>query len=307
MNYLQLRSVTGTPQERLFLVSDSCLARLVLRILRRQAQEVIRMKRRANWMLCKSSRLLGTHSLTFLGSLILCSVAASQTFPVIIQSVWHGPQFWVPILISTVTMTIFVEIIPQYLIPQQAIAWGYYCWLVIWGCMWFTCIITFPMGWLLDKLQTKKDRVGIFTNDELQAVIQYHEQSEKRGGKLGQDAARIMRGALKLDSQRLSGDSRKATQPATDEEDVEKADSAVNQGTIVKWDAVKTVDINDTVDEAFIKKVQSWSYSRIPIIGKRPRANEDGRDSEAETWEGRVVFGFLYAKVCSASEDSKAI
>ncbi|KAH6716281.1 hypothetical protein BKA61DRAFT_341098 [Leptodontidium sp. MPI-SDFR-AT-0119] len=262
MNYLQLRSVTGCPQER------------------RQAQEVIRMKRRANWMLC---------------SLILCSVACSQTFPFVIQSVWHGPQFWVPILISTLTMTIFVEIIPQYLIPQQAIAWGYYCWPVIWGCMWTTCLVTYPLGWLLDKSRTKKDRVGIFTNDELQAVIQYHEQSEKRGGKLGQDAARIMLGALKLDSQRLAGYKRQPPQPVRNEKDIEKADSIAGEGIIVKWDAAKTVDIDDTVDEAFIKKVLGWSYSRIPVTGRQPGTN-NGKGSETEGWEGYKVFGFLHVR-----------
>ncbi|KAK0111301.1 hypothetical protein ONS95_001672 [Cadophora gregata] len=262
INYLQLRTVTGTPQER------------------RQAQEVIRMKRRASWMLC---------------SLILCSVACSQTFPFVVQSVWHGPQFWVPVLISTVTMTIFVEIIPQYLIPQQAIAWGYYCWPVIWGCMWATCFITFPLGWLLDKSHAKKDRVGIFTNNELQAVIKYHKQSEKRGGRVGQDAARIMLGALKLDS-RMIGHVQ-SSQSITDEQDIEKADLFFDQSIIVKWDAVKTVDINDTVDEAFIQMVQSWSYSRIPVVRNSAKAtSQDGKDSETKSWEGSRIFGFLHVK-----------
>ncbi|CZT04985.1 uncharacterized protein RCO7_09155 [Rhynchosporium graminicola] len=264
MNYLHLRSVTGTPQER------------------RQVREVLRIRRHTNWMLC---------------SLIICSVACSQTFPFVIQSVWHGPQFWVPLLISTLTMTIFVELIPQYFIPQQAIAWGYYCWPVIWGCMWFTCIITFPVGWLLDKLQTKKDRIGIFTNDELQAVIQYHERSEKRGGKLGQDAARIMMGALKLDAQRLCGNMKKQEhQSVPDEQDIEKMGSAAEDGMIVEWSLVKTVDINETVDEAFVQKVRSWSYSRIPVTGKDPEDIREGENIHTEGWKGNKVFGFIHVK-----------
>ncbi|KAL2065398.1 hypothetical protein VTL71DRAFT_3068 [Oculimacula yallundae] len=262
-NYLHLRSVTGTAQER------------------RQAREILRMKRQANWMLC---------------SLILCSVACSQTFPFVIQSVWHGGEFWVPILISTLTMTIFVEIIPQYFIPQQAISWGYYCWPIIWGCMWFTCILTYPVGWLLDKLQTRQDRIGIFTNDELQAVIQYHESSEKRGGKLGQDAARIMQGALKLDSQRLCGDSKEAARSFPSEQDVEKMGSAADEAMIVDWSSVKTIDINDTVDEAFVQKVQSWSYSRIPVIGKESDIVSEGEKPETESWNGSKVFGFIHVK-----------
>lgn len=163
--------------------------------------------------------------------------------------------------------------------------------------MWTTCLVTYPLGWLLDKSRTKKDRVGIFTNDELQAVIQYHEQSEKRGGKLGQDAARIMLGALKLDSQRLAGYKRQPPQPVRNEKDIEKADSIAGEGIIVKWDAAKTVDIDDTVDEAFIKKVLGWSYSRIPVTGRQPGTN-NGKGSETEGWEGYKVFGFLHVRVC---------
>lgn len=58
-----------------------------------------------------------------------------------------------------------------------------------------------------------------------------------------------------------------------EEQDIEKADVAVTQGIVVKWTSVKSVDIDDVVDAAFIKKIKSWSYSRIPVTGKSQGAH----------------------------------
>ncbi|EKD15663.1 hypothetical protein MBM_06291 [Drepanopeziza brunnea f. sp. 'multigermtubi' MB_m1] len=264
MNYLQLRSVTGSPRDR------------------RRAQKVLYMKKHSTWMLC---------------SLVLVSVACSQTFPFVIQSIYHGSQAWVPILISTLTMAIFVEILPQYIIPKQAVAWGYHCWLIIWGCMWATCVVTWPLAWLLDSIYTKRDKFGVFKNKELGAVIKYHEASAKNGGKLGKDATRIMLGALKLDSQRLDGDVLRTSDSSLDEssQDLEKATSPVSRGVIVKWSAVKTVNIKDIVDEAFITKVKSWSYSRIPVVGGPPLVTDENGIMR-DPWEDNQIFGFLHVK-----------
>lgn len=168
--------------------------------------------------------------------------------------------------------------------------------------MWATCPITYPTAWLLDKIHTKKDEYGIFKNNELAAVIQYHEESKKRGGKLGQDTARIMTGALKLDSVSIDGNTPQTPDSSSEdsEEDLEKANSAFCQRIIVKWSVVKTVDINDVVDEAFIKKVQGWSYSRIPVIGKPGKGNSKESFSLDAAWEGTEVYGFLHIRVCSS-------
>ena len=109
---------------------------------------------------------------------------------------------------------------------------------------------------------------GLFNNDEMAGVIKYHQLSEQNGGTLGPDAARVMIGALSLDSREIGGDI--AVIPANnieDEKDLEKADLVVLQGLIVHWSAVKTIDVDDVVDEAFIAKVTGWSYSRIAVIG----------------------------------------
>jgi metal transporter CNNM len=228
-----------------------------------------------------------------LGSLIVCSVAAGETFPFIIQDLWHGHQQWVPILISTLSIAIFAEILPQYIIPKNAIDWGYYCCPIIWGCMFLTGILSYPLARLLDALFGKREDHGIFTNDELAALIKYHERSEKHGGLIGQDATRIMLGALHLNSRKIGGDiSRISEKSVEGEKDVEKADLIVTYGMIVRWSAVKTIGIDEPVDGTFIKKVKSWSYSRIPVVGVQTE-----NSTEVSSWDREQIFGFLHIKV----------
>lgn len=127
--------------------------------------------------------------------MIICSVAFSEYFPFVIQDLCGSVEEWVPVLLSTVLLAIFAEIFPQWLIPRHAVSWGYYCWPLIWGCMWLTSIISYPLAWLLDNLGAgRRDVLDVFTNEQLCVIIKYHEQSEKRGGDLSSDATRIILG-----------------------------------------------------------------------------------------------------------------
>jgi metal transporter CNNM len=166
--------------------------------------------------------------------------------------------------------------------------------------MFLTAIISWPLAWLMDQLssKTKTDEYGIFTNDDLGTLIKYHERSEKNGGRLGQDASRIMLGALNLDSRKVGGEINLVPRPSSDESerDTEKADFVMVQGMIVQWHMVKTININEKVDKAFIKKVRMWSYSRIPVIGE-PQEEENKEAPEFSGWNGKKIFGFLHIKV----------
>lgn len=234
-----------------------------------------------------------------LGSLIISSVLCGESLPFVIQSLWHGNQQWAPILVSTFSMALFAEILPQYAIPRQAISWAYYCWPLIWGCMWLTAIVSYPLAWILDSVAGRKHGHGLFTNDEMAAVIKYHELSEDTSGTLSPDAVRVMLGALHLDSRKIGGDIASIPERSTDDEkDLEKADLVVLQGLIVQWSTVRTVNIDDVVDEAFIAKINSWSYSRIPVIGDpEPHEMQDDPIATGYGWEGKQIFGFLHTKV----------
>jgi metal transporter CNNM len=162
--------------------------------------------------------------------------------------------------------------------------------------MWLTAIVSYPLSWLLDSSCGPCEERGIFTNDELAILIKYHERADKHGGQLGQDATRIILGALNLDARKIGGDITNTPEKtqAENEKDVEKADVVVVQGMIVKWSAVKTVNINDAVDKAFIEKVKSWSYSRIPVIGNDTNDENNVRSLD---WAGNKIFGFFHIKV----------
>ena len=166
--------------------------------------------------------------------------------------------------------------------------------------MFLTAAISWPISWLMDNVTTKKDNYGIFTNDQLGALIKFHERHEKHGGQLGLDTSRIMLGALNLDGCRIGGATARLPNPASsdNEKDVEKAELSTIQGMIVGWHAVKTVNINESVDKAFIKKITSWSYSRIPVIGEsRTGKEKENRPMAPDSWEGTKIFGFLHIKV----------
>ena len=242
------------------------------------------------------------------GSLVILSVLCSESLPFVIQSLWDEPnQWWVPIIVSTLSIAFVAEIAPQYWVPRRAIEWGYYCWPLIWGSMWTTCIISWPIAKLLDYCSGMKDEVSIFSNNELAGFIKYHEKAEKNGGMVGQDTSRVMLGALSLDGRKLGATF--SAFPKTGHagssgrgSDVEKADLVVVNGMIVNWSIVKTVDIDEPVDNAFIRKIKSWSYSRIPVVGEAQVEQEEAGENRSfhTSWNARKVFGVLHVKVCTA-------
>jgi metal transporter CNNM len=172
-----------------------------------------------------------------------------------------------------------------------------------------TAIVSYPLAWLMDQFASKsqKDEYGIFSNDDLAALVKYHERSQKNGGKLGQDTSRIMLGALNLDSRKIGGEIHMVPPSSTEESerDPEKANLFVVQSMIVKWPMVKTINVNDKVDKAFIRKIRMWSYSRIPVVGES-EGEENRRSFDSSSWNGTKIFGFLHVKVWEAAPGTSA-
>jgi metal transporter CNNM len=166
--------------------------------------------------------------------------------------------------------------------------------------MWLTGIISYPLALILDLIfkRCKKDPTAL-TGDQLGALITSHERSDEHGGKLGKDATRVMLGALNLDGRRIDRvfSNNLEQLPVGDEKDIEKADRFVVHGMVVSWYAVRTIDINEPVNQDFIDKIRSWSYSRIPVV----------ENTESDTWRGIKIFGFLHIKVSLLSGDKSTI
>jgi metal transporter CNNM len=225
----------------------------------------------------------------------MCSVICMESLPIVLQSVMGSG--WMSVVCSTVAITLLAELLPQYVIPRQPLRWGYYSWPVIWGCMWLTSLISWPISMLLDKMAPPKENRDIYTNDQLSVLMKFHERAEKHGGDLGPDAGRIIRGALEMDGRTIGTAYRhllgKSRSGGHQQFDVEKGYYG-KPTVIIPWSAVRYVDINEEVNADFITKVRNWSYIRIPVIGTLGR----GTKRIEVSWDGWCIFGFLHIKVC---------
>jgi metal transporter CNNM len=170
--------------------------------------------------------------------------------------------------------------------------------------MWLTCPISWPIAWILDKVAGPQEERGIFTHKQLDILVKFHERSEKNGGLIGPDAGRIMRGALKLDGRKVGGGSFEAVlKHERKKDDIEKGQLCNNEkdrendcNTLIPWSQVKTIHIEEVVNTEFIRKVKSWAYSRIPVIG--PADSDNQQHKVQGEWSGQKIFGFLHIKVC---------
>jgi metal transporter CNNM len=229
--------------------------------------------------------------------MIICSVACAESLPILVQSLFGTD--WLPIVISTIAIAVFAELLPQYLIPRNAISWGYYCWPFIWFCMWITFIISWPLSYLLDIGAGQQPERGIYTTEQLGILIKFHERAEKHGGLLGPDAGRVMRGALELDHRSLRGNSQAISCGGEASlADVEKGEDTKSD-IIVPWSSVRRISINAEVTKDLILQIKGWGYSRIPVVGNMGGAHSEPTDCRGG-WEDQKVYGFLHVKVKAA-------
>ncbi|RKF53561.1 DUF21 domain-containing protein [Erysiphe neolycopersici] len=227
-------------------------------------------------------------------SLIICTVACSEYFPFVIQNLFLGPP-WIAILISTICITLFVELIPQFFIPARPLTWSYYCRPMIWTCMWVTAIVSWPISLFLSHISLKTNDRSVFSNDELKAFIKYHEKSEKKGGELGREASQVMIGALNLDN-RVIGEVLFGQQSLNlrTKIDSEKAGQHRQKGIITRWSSVKTIDIDEMINNDFIKKISCWSYSRLPVVGTHRKSQCSQKNKLEYHLEDIQIYGSLH-------------
>lgn len=219
--------------------------------------------------------------------MIICAVSAGGFITYIVQGLYDWSAPWIPVLICSLNLALFAEILPQFIIPRNPIVWGYACWPLVWFCMFITAIISAPLSLLLDYFAgSKTDMLAV---PELAALIQYAQKHHK----IASDAATIMWDALALDQRQIGG-YKSASTTAESEKDLENGEQQQTTpppGSIITpWSTVKTVHIDDPIDDDFINKVKHWRFSRIPVVG----------NSE--------IFGYFHVKVrtypnshCSAS------
>lgn len=135
----------------------------------------------------------------------------------------------------------------------------------------------------------------------LAVLIRYHMKDAKRGGELSSDAARIIIGALEMNSCTVNGAGISAERfegKSSPELDLEKAAHGHVWGVINPWSAVKTIHPDEVVNSAFLKKILSWNCSRLPVVGEVLQQDDC---QKPPNWAHMQLYGFLHIRVSISS------
>ena len=172
-----------------------------------------------------------------LAAILLTNVAAASLTPIVIDSHLNG--FWA-VVISTLALTIFAEIMPQALFARNAILiCGRLAWLLR-TMIFVTYPISRPIQAILDKL-FGRNRIELHTRHELGLLIAEH--TNAKNSELDEDEVEIIKGALQLSEKRLA--------------------SIMTPMNHVYW-----LLPDDVIDAKRIDEIKASGRSRIPIFNR---------------------------------------
>lgn len=170
-----------------------------------------------------------------LAAILLTNVAAASLTPLVIDSRLSG--VWA-VVISTLSLTIFAEIMPQALFAQNAILW---CGRLIW-LLRLMIIVTYPLAkplqLLLDNM-FKHATHDLHTRHELGLLVAEHLGAKE--SELDEDEVEIIKGALQLSEKRV--------------------------GSIMTPMAkVYSLKPFSVIDDKLIDEIKESGHSRIPVF-----------------------------------------
>ncbi len=170
-----------------------------------------------------------------LAAILLTNVAAASLTPLVIDSRLSG--VWA-VVISTLSLTIFAEIMPQALFAQNAILWcGRLTWLLR-----LMIIVTYPLAkplqLLLDNM-FKHATHDLHTRHELGLLVAEHLGSKE--SELDEDEVEIIKGALQLSEKKVGS----------------------IMTPISKVYSLKPFSV---IDDKLIDKIKESGHSRIPVF-----------------------------------------
>jgi metal transporter CNNM len=173
-----------------------------------------------------------------LAAILLTNVAAASITPLVIDSRLSG--VWA-VVITTLSLTIFAEIMPQALFAQNALLWtGRLVWLLR-----LMIIITYPIAkpiqLMLDRM-FKKATHSLHTRHELGLLVAEHLGS--KDSELDEDEVEIIKGALQLSEKKV--------------------------GTIMTpIEKVYSLSPFTLIDDRLIDEIKATGHSRIPVFNSQ--------------------------------------
>ncbi|KAG0002175.1 hypothetical protein BGZ79_003461 [Entomortierella chlamydospora] len=168
-------------------------------------------------------------------TLLLGNVIVNETLPVVLDSELGGGI--VAILISTLLIVVFGEIIPQAVCARYGLAIGAYCAKPMLVLMYVMSPVAYPIAWLLDSW------LGVhhgttYRRTELKTLVSLHQVDGI--GELSDDEVTIIASVLDLKEKPISS-------------------------VMTPLEDVFTLSEDAILDEQLMEEIVSAGYSRIPI------------------------------------------
>ncbi|UJR29040.1 hypothetical protein I4U23_010255 [Adineta vaga] len=120
--------------------------------MRHYAKRVLPLRRRGNYLLC---------------SIVIANVLVNSLGTVLLDSLVHG---LLAVVGSTVMIVLMGEIIPQAICSRYGLVIGSYTYVVTWTCMLVTGIISYPLGFILDKI-LGQEVTSSYTRDQIVGML----------------------------------------------------------------------------------------------------------------------------------------
>ncbi|KAI0072388.1 DUF21-domain-containing protein, partial [Panus rudis PR-1116 ss-1] len=213
-------------------------------------------------------------------TLILANMIVNETLPVIADPVLGGG---VPgVIVSTVLIVIFSEIIPQSVCTRYGLAIGAHA-------AWFVRILILVLGiisWPVAKFMEiiLGPHHGImYRRAELKELIALHATTGSLGGDLKKDTVNIIGATLDLQEKVV----RQAMTPIDD---------------------VFMLSIEDKLDKETLKRIYDSGHSRVPVYEdvEVPVVNEDGEPVLEKGKKVKKILGVLLVKQCLLLDPNEA-
>ena len=198
-------------------------------------------------------------------SLLLMNVIVNETLPLLSERlIGSGP---VAVVLSTVLIVIFAEVLPQAVCSTHGLAIGAAMAVPVRCLIVLLFVVSWPVAKLLD-LMLGQSHGMIYRRAELKELIDFHSQQNHHGGDLNIDAVTIMRGALDLQEKRV-------------------------RDSMTSIENVFMLPKHARLDRATIGRIVESGHSRVPIYVEITEAPDQGY---SEKRLRKQVTGCLLAK-----------
>ncbi|KAK9457842.1 hypothetical protein V1511DRAFT_507938 [Dipodascopsis uninucleata] len=172
-----------------------------------------------------------------LTTLLIATVITNETLPIVTEHIFGNGK--AAVIMSTLLIVIFSEIIPQAVCTKYGLAIGAFMAWPVQLLIWSLFIVCWPIAKLLDLILGSSHGT-IYTSSELKELILFHSTEYCHGGDLDKETVKVVRGAIDMQNK-------------------------IVRSAMTRIHDVFMLDIDTILTEDVIKTIISHGHSRIPI------------------------------------------